>query len=377
MKRARPDLEVSLYGSPTSFDRDAVAELRAAGIGIRVVTLFEGMNWYAQPFPARAIHRIRQIAGGTPQRAEYVRRAFEREIHGADLLYFPWPYFVQVPRLRSPMVATIHDLNFKYFFGTPVFTSNQKLALDQQMQQWTQSAQIVASSQFMADEIRRFYPGVGTVPVSGLAPFSDATAESDHSHALPTGVRRPYILSANNVTVHKNLGAVIAAHAILRERNPKVQLVMAGVGTERATGRATSVGSTSPLGEPDVIGLGYVSDGEILQLIDQAEVVVNASLYEAGNGPGLDAWSRGTPVAMSDIASFTEHLLALGVEAALFNPRDPLDIAIKLQAVLGNPGTAHEVAERSQVAIRKHTWEAIAARYLDVFDAAFARGISA
>jgi glycosyltransferase involved in cell wall biosynthesis len=272
------------------------------------------------------------------------------------------------------MVTTVHDLNFKYFFGTPIFGRGQSAALDAETNRWVESASIIVSSDFMASEIERFYPDAERPTVIRLAAFSDPATHLRPTGGLRAEIRPPYLLSANNVTVHKNLGAVIAAQAILRERFPDLKLVMAGVGTEQATGRASMIGASSSAGDPDVMGLGYVDDAEINALIDGAEVVVNASLYEAGNGPGLDAWSRGTAVAMSDIPSFTEHLSALGVEATLFNPRDPVDIAIKLQALLDDPGSARLAAERSRVAIRKHTWDAVAARYLDVFDAAFARG---
>jgi len=373
LRRARPELAISLYGSPTSVNRHSTSGLTEAGINVRSLTLLDGATWNTQPFGRRARYRFRRLARLEPGREEYARRVFEREIDGADLLYFPWPYFLDAPRVRAPMVTTIHDLNFRYFFGTPIFGASQTATLERQIAKWITSATTIASSQFMAEEIGRFYPEAGTPPVSGLAPFSHVGEAPSETLDLGTGVRRPFVLSANNVTVHKNLGGVIAAQAILRDRNPDLHLVMAGVGTERATGRATSVGSTSPIGDPDVIGLGYVSNEHILRLIDEAEVVVNASLYEAGNGPGLDAWSRGAPVAMSDIPAFTEHLSALGVEATLFNPRDPADIAAKIQAVLDDPATARAAAERSRVAINKHTWDVVAVRYLEVFDTAFAR----
>jgi glycosyltransferase involved in cell wall biosynthesis len=173
------------------------------------------------------------------------------------------------------------------------------------------------------------------------------------------------------MTIHKNVGPLIAAQARLRERFPGLRLVLTGVGTEAATGRSTSIGSIRGASEPDVIGLGYVSNHEMDDLIGRAAVVVNPSLYEAGNGPGLDAWSRGTPVAMSDIPSFTEHLDVLGVEAAVFDPRDPEDIAAKLADVLDHPDAWAAVAARSKSAISGRTWDQVASEYLSVFDAAY------
>ena len=53
-----------------------------------------------------------------------------------------------------------------------------------------------------------------------------------------------------------------------------------------------------------LLGLGYVTHTEIEALIQGARMVVNPSLYEGGNCPGFDAWIRGVPVAMSNLAPF-------------------------------------------------------------------------
>jgi len=77
---------------------------------------------------------------------------------------------------------------------------------------------------------------------------------------------------------------------------------------------------------------------------------------------------------MSDIPSFTEHLGALGVEAAVFDPRDPDDIAAKLADVLDRPDAWTAAAARSRAAIGGRTWDQVAAEYLAVFDAAAEAG---
>jgi glycosyltransferase involved in cell wall biosynthesis len=372
--RARPGLEITFLTTEEGLVRnDAVTDLRAAGVKTRALTIVDGMNWYAQPFAQRLRYRLRHWMRLEPDRRAYMRMQFQREVDGADITYFPWPYLLPVPRLRSPMVMTVHDLNFMYFFGTPIFGSDATRTMTEQMRSWLSATSAVTSSQFMADEIRKFYPDCGRVPVIRLAPFSDPVgAPGSPEPQLPERVQSPYVLSANNVTQHKNLGAAIAAQAILRQKFPDIRLVMAGVGTEASTGRATAIGTARTEEDADVIGLGYVSNDEINRLIDGAAAVINTSLYEAGNGPGLDAWSRGTPVAMSNIPPFVEHLPALGVEAALFDPRNPADIAAKVADIIDNGDRWREVANRSRAAIQAHTWDRVASDYLSVFDASLA-----
>jgi glycosyltransferase involved in cell wall biosynthesis len=102
-------------------------------------------------------------------------------------------------------------------------------------------------------------------------------------------------------------------------------------------------------------------------LIQCAAVVVNASLYEAGNGPGVDAYGRGAPIAMSNIPSFTEHLDILGIRAQIFDPRSPEDIANKILAILENPEGGGSNPGQSQGVLGGITWDKVAKAYLSVF----------
>ena len=119
-----------------------------------------------------------------------------------------------------------------------------------------------------------------------------------------------------------------------------------------------------------VVGLGYVSNLQMDALIQCARAVVSSSLYEAGNGPGLDAWARAVPVVMSEILPFIEHIEVQDVKAHVFDPRNPQDIANKIIAILSDPEKAKEDALYSQKAMQKITWETVAEKYLAVFNKA-------
>lgn len=379
LRRARPTLRVTLHGNAASIDREGIAgELRAAGIEIEDLAWLRGRRWKSIPLATRVSYKFRSRVGRNVPAAEaFVEAHLVRELGAigasVDLAYFPWPYRIPTPALECAIASTIHDLNFKYFFGAPVYSQADALTLDRDIGEWLRISRVITSSQFMANEITRFYPGTGPVPVIRLATFADTSGGPAAGPPPPRlmGSGDRYVLCPTQMTIHKNVGPLIAAQSKLRERFPALRLVLTGVGTEAATGRSSSIGSIRGDLEPDVIGLGYVSNQAMDDLIGRAAVVVNPSLYEAGNGPGLDAWSRGTPVAMSDIPSFTEHLGALGVEAAVFDPRDPDDIAAKLSDVLDRPDVWTAAAARSKAAIGGRTWDQVAAEYLAVFDAAY------
>lgn len=373
MASARPDLRISFYGDPSAYDASALSELERAGIATRTLNWSLGRSWYDRPFHIR-LRRKLLIASGRvdSDRDRYIGGKLLDELAQIgpkhDLIYFPWPYRFPVPQWSTPTVATIHDLNYKYFFGSPIFGPLAQ-TIDGQMKDWLRSATAVTSSEFMAGEIAHFYPGTRPASVVRLTTFVDRVlAPDERSKSLPRMVSKPYVLCVNNTTSHKNMGAMIGAIPAIRSKHPNVNVVFAGSGTHEANGRIRGTGVAHDEHTPDVIGLGYVSNDEIEALIQDAAVVVNASLYEGGNGSGLDAWSLGTPVAMSDIPPFREHIAALGVEAAFFNPREVSEIAAAVSAVLEDPAAWAQAAHRSKAAIDKRTWQDVAQEYLSVFD---------
>lgn len=144
--------------------------------------------------------------------------------------------------------------------------------------------------------------------------------------------------------------------------------MLCGSGTEELRGRANCDFYIDHASEEwNVLGVGLVRDEELVALIQCARLVINPSLYEAGNGSGLDAWALGTPVVMSNIPAFVEHLDVLGVRANLFNPRCCHEMRDAILDVLENPGKAEADAEESRKALTKYGWDIVAGKYLDFF----------
>jgi glycosyltransferase involved in cell wall biosynthesis len=228
----------------------------------------------------------------------------------------------------------------------------------------------------MKKELGKFYPQfeekTQVIHLAPLSALSDLSEKSALKIVRDLGVDQDYILYPGHIVSHKNLGALLVAHFLLKKKGHKVLLILTGELTETVQGRSFELGVERGVVNKDVIGLGYVSNLQMDALIQCAKVVVSTSLYEAGNGPGLDAWKKGTPVAMSNIPSFVEHLDVQNVRAAVFDPLSPPDIADKLDFILRNPVKAAQDAQHSKEAIQKFTWELTAEKYFEVFDKALA-----
>jgi glycosyltransferase involved in cell wall biosynthesis len=300
-------------------------------------------------------------------------KEIKRKSQGFDLALFPWVFLVAYPELKIPTVAIFHDFNYKYYFGgKSTFSAGQLQQLEKEMPIWIRNSIPIVSSEFMKQEIVKFYPEcidkvnhIYLGPMSGVSNFSKDEAREIMSHF---SINKRYLLYPTNICSHKNIGPLLSAMFLIRKSGNRIKLVLTGPGTENINGNACNIGITfNNKPDKDVIGLGYVSNIEMDALVQCATVVVTTSLYEAGNGPGFDAWCKGIPVAMSNIPSFTEHLKIQGVKAALFNPRDPESIAECIIAILKKYKKALKNATESKKAIEKYSWDKAALEYIDVF----------
>lgn len=300
-----------------------------------------------------------------------------RSLAHHDIVHFAWPYDLDPPPLTVPMSFIPHDFIYTHEFGVANYQHRAWLATREAHERWLASATPIVSSEFIAGELRRTFPEYrGTVDVvylSSLNPIPDggvvpaAVEEVRRRFALPAR----FMLCPNNVMPHKNLAGAIAALWHVRQAGDDVKLVVCGVETEGIRARVASplyADRTDSQTDWDVLGLGLVSDADVLALMRAASLVLNPSLCEAGSGSGLDAWGCGCPVALSDIPAFRDQVRFLGTRAEFFDPRDPRDIARIVGRMLADPERLAREAQESQAAIAAYGWDEVATRYRAVFE---------
>lgn len=379
LKRVQPSMEITFFCNKASIKRYQLqSELVEGGATIKYLhTEFIRIAQLVYFTLSKSKFRGNDSSFLLPSLAmKLLRYEMEIRITNFDVAFFPWPFLLFCPNLNCPMVTTFHDFNFRYYFSAN-FTFNpfQQYMLDQETPRWLKRSFPVVSTHFMENELKKFYPETLHQPeVIHLASFSTNTSIPDADAIRIVSddfkIDGDYLLYPTNTCSHKNIGPLIQALYILRKMNRNVKLILTGPATERINGRSSDIGIELGRGNYDVKGLGYVSNLQMDALIQCARVVVSSSLYEAGNGPGIDAWARAIPVAMSDIPPFIEHIKVQDVKAQVFDPRDPQDIANKINIILSNPEKATEDALYSQSVLKNFTWEKVAEKYLAVFNKA-------
>ena len=294
-----------------------------------------------------------------------------------DCAYFPCAHMMKMPKLTIPIVGTIHDFNWRYFFGTEIFENKTTTLLDKEIQNWLNNAHCISSSNDVVNEAKLMYPNAknypAVIPIAQVV-INEKVSEQRASEILENlKIDYPYIIFPGNFYPHKNHLNLFTAFYLLKQ-NPvfkKYKLVLTGGGTANvAKAKATYIGVRKILNtdeDYDVIGLGYLQNETLDALIMKANLLVSPSIYEAICTPAMDAWSFATPTAISDIAPFREHETTWGIKSAFFDPMNPHNIAAIISNSLMNIDDAKENAIISQKKLAQYSWDKIASSYMNIF----------
>ncbi|MCL4499416.1 MAG: glycosyltransferase [Chloroflexi bacterium] len=384
LKAVRPEAEIVLFIDEKTVFGEDYDDIKGACRIRTMPGLVDGLAARSIFSPHKS--RLRWIASNFKHRRSIeatrkglhsmgFRRRIVRELNAFNCVYLPWPFLLRLPRgLTVPVVATFHDFNWKHGFPG-VFMPAMVQDLERQTPDWLRTcSKIVVSSDFILSELEHYYPEYASKATTvRLSNFNTSRLAEGEAREIVAGlgVPRDYILYPANVCAHKNVDMLVEALGLMEGERPV--LVLTGPGMD-------DLAAVRDIGESmkrsglvfgkDILGLGYVGHNEIDALLQEARAVVSPSLYEAGCGPGLEAWALGVPVVFSNIPSFIEHLEKLGVYAYVFDPASPKDIASKIGECMRSSQKTREMVKASKKAMASLTWDKVACEYWAVFDRA-------
>jgi glycosyltransferase involved in cell wall biosynthesis len=160
----------------------------------------------------------------------------------------------------------------------------------------------------------------------------------------------------------KNLETLLRAFIDVHQRVPG-RLVLAGVGVEASRWSALPLG---PL-NGRVRFVPDLSDDEKVSMIDDAALLVDASMDEGFGFPALEAMSRGCPVAAASTGALPE---VCGDAAEYFDPGDVGGLAALLTRVLPDAERRAEMSARGRLRAESFSWERAARAHVEVYEEA-------
>jgi len=161
-----------------------------------------------------------------------------------------------------------------------------------------------------------------------------------------------YLLTVSSLDPRKNLGNLVKAFKKIDE---KIKLVIVG-------SNSSNFASHDELADKNIIIKGYVSDLELVSLMNNAEIFIYLSFYEGFGLPPIEAMYMGCPVIVSDIPA---HREVCGNAALYTDPYSIEDIKNKITFMLNNDQVKKELIIAGKNNIKRFDWFNSARKVLD------------
>ena len=180
-------------------------------------------------------------------------------------------------------------------------------------------------------------------------PISNFQTNSNDSIS---NVTKPCLLFIGRLEERKNVGRMIEAFAILKEKyqipHELILIGKPGFGYERIAHKLQATSYKLEIKE-----LGYVSEEEKWGLLENADVFLFPTLYEGFGIPVLEAQSVGVPVVTSNVSSLPE---VAGDGAIFVDPESVESIAEGIYQVLSDPELRSDIIEKAAHNVNRFGW---------------------
>jgi glycosyltransferase involved in cell wall biosynthesis len=282
----------------------------------------------------------------------------------ADVIFSPGPTIL--PSKLLPVAVTIHD-------AMPVRLPTKvvpKSALSR-MATWIsakRSQKVLTDSEHSKRDLMEIY-NLPSQKISVIylgynrAVFNSLPANSKRQGAVLArlALRRPFILHHGMVQLRKNLGRLIDAYRILRERNSSfdAQLVLAGDFGWGA--RELLQQANGSIERGDIVFTGALPEEELALLIKAATLCVIPSLYEGFCLPVVEAMACGVPTITSNSSCLPE---VSGGILRYFDPMAADDMAAKIEEALDDSELRAGLASAGLKRASEFSWQRCAQQTL-------------
>ena len=357
-------LNASILRAPRTGIGHYVAELTAAlqaGSDIDLA-LFDGWHWRAdvpaaaQPGYSRLSSVIKRLVPNAyALRRHLLQARFE---HGVKRLR---PALYHEPSLwplefDGPMVMTLHDLTHVHYPYTQ--PADRLREIERQVASGLdRAARVMTDSQFIADEIARYYglpaDKLVVAPLGHASRFRPRSTDQLAATLSAFGLReRGYLICVGTLEPRKNLqlalDGYLALPESLRRHYPLLIAGMPGWGGEQLEGSLRNA-----LASGQVRLLGYQPDQTLAELLAGARLLLFPSLYEGFGLPVLEAMASGTPVVLSNRASLPE---VAGDAGLYIEAEDTQGCASALQHLIEDEADWQSRRETGLLRANEFTW---------------------
>ncbi|WP_052671335.1 glycosyltransferase family 4 protein [Aequorivita vladivostokensis] len=248
--------------------------------------------------------------------------------HDIDIIHTPFQSLVKKPNVKS--ITTLHDVQELHF--PEFFTSAQRAYRAVNYKRAIDGADaVIVSYKHVKQDIVNYFEKPENEVFTVLLDMKDLWF--DKIVIRDTGLLDAYLLPDKFLLypaatwAHKNHLRLLEAMKCLDD--PEIYLVCTGHQNDHYVKNILPYLESEKLSK-QVKFLGIVSDEVLFELYHKCRAVVIPTLYEAGSFPLMESILMGIPVVCSNVTSLPE---TIGDESFVFNPKDIVDIADKINKI--------------------------------------------
>ena len=293
---------------------------------------------------------------------------WHRGIGKSDIYHLPCPDVIG--HYEGKLVVTIHDLIYKTY---PQSHNPQTIELTEKYMQAiaAKADKIICVSENTRRDLHSLFnipPEKTCVVYNGVDhhlfyPLSPQERLNAASQLKELGIDKPYILYVGTIEPRKNLAGLLESFALLKSKKVfQGQLVVAGMKGWMVENMGALI---KQLGiEQNVIFTGFISDDQLRQLYNMAQVFVFPSFYEGFGFPILEAFCCGAAAITSRTSSCGE----IASDAALtIDPKDTTAIANAMEQVLTDKIVKESLRQAGLKRAKEFSFLATAKKTLDIY----------
>jgi glycosyltransferase involved in cell wall biosynthesis len=246
-------------------------------------------------------------------------------------------------------------------YGKAILLNYHSGEAEDHLQRWRRSAiptlrladELIVPSPYLVRIFAKF--GIQAKPIYNLI-------ETDRFRFRERLPLRPVFLSNRNFEKHYGVDCVLRAFAVIQDRIPQAQLIIAGDGPERA--------SLEPLARDlklqNTEFVGRVGHEKVVELYDAADIFLNGSLIDNQPLSLLEAFACGLPVVTTDAGGIPDMVAA--ERTGLLVPMGAHEeLAAGAFRLLDDSKFAQALIQQAREECRKYRWEALRDEWLDLY----------
>lgn len=213
---------------------------------------------------------------------------------------------------------------------------------------------------------------VTNISTAADSPFQQVVLSEAHRSELlgKFELARPFLMYTGGIDHRKNIEGLITAFASLPKNvRDAHQLAIVCSVQPHEKARLLELAKKSGLKTGDLVLTGFVSEVDLVALYNLCHAFVFPSWHEGFGLPALEAMHCGCAVIGANTSSVPE---VIGLDAALFDPRDQHAFAAKLEQVLSDEDFRSTLQNHALTQAAKFSWERTAAVAVDALEKAVA-----